>query len=41
VCSSDLDFRVRRRAFEGVWYGQEPASADAARDWLRQLEGRP
>lgn len=35
------DFRARRRAFEGVWYGQEPASADAARDWLRQLEGRP
>lgn len=33
------EFRARREAFEGVWYGQEPASADAAREWLRQLEG--
>lgn len=35
------DFHSRRRAFEAVWYGHEPASADVARDWLRDLEGRP
>lgn len=35
------DFRSRRRAFEAVWYGHEPARADVARDWLRQLEARP
>ncbi|MBI5426276.1 MAG: hypothetical protein HZA32_19550 [Opitutae bacterium] len=32
------DFRARREAFEAVWYGHEPANAEAARDWLRQLE---
>lgn len=35
------DFRSRRRAFEAVWYGREAASPEVARDWLRQLEGRP
>jgi hypothetical protein len=35
------DFQSRRRAFEAVWYGRDTASADAARDWLRQLEERP
>lgn len=32
------EFRARRQAFEAVWYGHEQASAEGAREWLRELE---
>lgn len=33
------EFRMRRRQFESVWYGDEPAQQEQALDWLRQFEG--
>jgi len=34
-------FAARRRAFEAVWYGREPAAETAAREWLAELEQGP
>lgn len=34
-------FRVRRRGFEDVWYGEAAAAETPVREWLRELESAP
>ncbi|HEY4300614.1 MAG TPA: DUF4129 domain-containing protein [Candidatus Didemnitutus sp.] len=35
------DFHGRRRSFEEVWYGRQPALAAEVSGWLAKLEGKP